>query len=59
MKKPIKMSNEKTFIVNFNGNCMAEIQIIDNGLKVLRSIDGWGNPIDLDKITIEKAKSNE
>lgn len=53
------MSKEKTFIVTFHNNCMAKVQIIDNELKVLSGMDGWGNPIDLDKITIEKIRSNE
>lgn len=50
------MDKENTVIINFNGNCKAKIQVVNGKVKVLNAIDGWGNPIDLSKIIIEKVK---
>jgi len=50
------MDKENTFTINFDGNCFTEIQVTNNEIKVLRSMDRWGNPIDLDRIIIEKVK---
>ena len=39
--------------IDFNGSLKAEIEVIDNNIKVLRAVNGYGEIVDVSKITIK------
>tara|TARA_R110000744_G_scaffold187074_2_gene306493 strand:+ start:256 stop:393 length:138 start_codon:yes stop_codon:yes gene_type:complete len=40
--------------IDFNGSLKAEIEVIDNNIKVLRAVNGYGEIVDVSKVTIKK-----
>jgi hypothetical protein len=43
----------KAYEIDLDGNVKAKISITNNIPTVLAAMNGWGNPIDIDKINIE------
>lgn len=39
-------------VIDFDGNCLAEVEFTDSSIKVLRAINGWGEKIEEEKIKI-------
>ena len=42
----------KIYDIDFNGHILAKVEIINNQPKIIASMNGYGNAVDLDKITI-------
>lgn len=44
--------------INFNGSLLAEIEVKNNNIKVLRAVNGYGDIVDVNKISIKYDKIN-
>ena len=40
-------------VVDFDGHLEAEIEIINNKIKVLRAVDGWGEIVNVNNVKIK------
>ena len=49
------MEKEKeVYEVNFDGNCLVVIEVLNNEIEVIKAMNGYGNAIELEHITIHK-----
>lgn len=42
------------YTITFGSDLRAEIEVNDSEVKVLRAVNGWGNPVPTENIKIEK-----
>jgi hypothetical protein len=47
----LQLKEEREFEIDFDGNLKALIRITGNEIKVLKAVNGYGNPIDINLIT--------
>ena len=47
-------SNVKLYHVDFNGNVAVLLRVEDNKVSIVNAMDGYGNPIDIEKIKVEE-----
>ena len=45
---------EKTYQIDFNGNVLTSIKVVDNKIEILGAINGYGNGINVSDIKIEE-----
>lgn len=55
--KILELLNSPTkYQIDFNGNVLTKVEITNNNIVVIDSIDGWGNKIENNDIKISKTK---
>ena len=50
----LKKNNMKEYEIEFGNHLLALIEVENNEIKVIASINGWGNPIEIETIKITK-----
>jgi hypothetical protein len=48
-----KLKEESEIEIDFDGNLKALIRITENGIKVLKAVNGYGDPLDINFITFK------
>ena len=45
------------YTITFGGDFKAEVEVTDGGIKVLRAVNGWGNPVPTENIRIKNSET--
>jgi hypothetical protein len=56
LKEQGKEEETNHFEIDFDGNCKADISIVNNKLVVNYAMSGWGEPIDMENIRVTTIK---